>query len=49
MISDSNNLFNKASACKRDAVSDDEEEKNPKEGVFRKAEMLDIDNSDDEF
>ncbi len=33
----------------RDAISDDEEEKHVKETVVRKAEMLDVDNSDDEF
>jgi hypothetical protein len=33
----------------REAVSDDEEEKHPKEIQGRKAELLDIDNSDDEF
>jgi hypothetical protein len=30
-------------------VSDDEESKHVKETVVRKAEMLDVDNSDDEF
>ena len=34
---------------KKEALSDDEEEKNVKDSVVRKADLLDIDNSDDEF
>jgi len=33
----------------RDAISDDEETFHQKETVVRKAELLDVDNSDDEF
>ena len=43
-----NKRFHKASG-QRDAVSDDDEEVHAKQTVVRKAQMLDIDNSDDEF
>ena len=33
----------------REAVSDDEEEKNPKNTILKKVDLLDIENSDDEF
>jgi hypothetical protein len=33
----------------REALSDGEEEKNTKATIVRKVQMLDVDNSDDEF